>query len=209
MNDEIRETKPVTSNRDPIQTLIEEFRKLPGIGPKSAQRLVFYLLKQPDEVTSSLADAIVLLKKSLQLCSWCNNITDINPCRICNDATRDQRFICVVEEPFNVISFEKSGGYRGHYHVLHGVISPIDGIGPDELKIKNLLTRLSETTVEEVIVATNPTTDGEATAMYLAHLLKPLEIKVSRIALGVPFGSDIEYADSMTLSRSLSGRTVL
>jgi recombination protein RecR len=209
MNDQSDFAKPRMTSRDPIQTLIDEFRKLPGIGPKSAQRLVFHLLKQPDQVSNSLAGAIQNLKKSLRLCSKCNNITDIDPCRICGDASRDHRFICVVEEPFNVISFEKSGGYRGHYHVLHGVISPINGIGPDELKIKNLLPRLAEGSVEEIIVATNPTTEGEATAIYLARLLKPLEIKVSRIALGVPVGSDIEYADSMTLSRSLSGRSIL
>jgi len=209
MNEEPQILKNAVSSRDPIQTLIDEFKKLPGIGPKSAQRLVFHLLKRPNEVANSLAEAIQNLKKSLQLCSKCNNITDINPCRICNDSSRDQRYICVVEEPFNVISFEKSGGYRGHYHVLHGVISPINGIGPDELKIKNLLPRLAEMDVEEVIVATNPTTEGETTAIYLSRLLKPLEIKVSRIALGVPVGSDIEYADSMTLSRSLSGRSSL
>lgn len=209
MNEEIQIPKNPVTSRDPIQTLIEEFRKLPGIGPKSAQRLVFYLLKKPDEVSTSLADAIQNLKKNLRLCSKCNNITDLDPCRICQDSSRDNRFICIVEEPFNVISFEKSGGYRGHYHVLHGVISPINGIGPDELKIKNLLPRLADSTLEEVIVATNPTTEGETTAIYIARLLKPLEIKVTRIALGVPVGSDIEYADSMTLSRSLSGRSVL
>jgi len=209
MTEKTHVSKPVPRDRDPIQNLIEAFRKMPGIGPKSAQRLVFYLLKQPDEVSLKLASAITELKKNLRLCSRCNNITDINPCRICNDSTRDSRTIVVVEEPFNVISFEKSGAYRGHYHVLHGVISPINGIGPDQLKIRNLLTRLAETSVQEVIVATNPTTDGEATAIYLARLLKPLEIKVTRIALGVPVGSDIEYADSMTLSRSLAGRSNL
>ncbi len=199
----------MTSDRDPIQVLIREFRRLPGIGPKSAQRLVFYLLKEPDETSNRLAEAIRGLKTSLQLCSQCSNITDTNPCRLCRDPSRDLKTICVVEEPFNVLSIEKSGGYRGLYHVLHGVISPINWIGPEDLKVKNLLERLADGKVEEIIVATNPTADGEATALYLAHLIKPLGVRMSRIASGIPVGSDIEYADSLTLSTALSGRRAL
>lgn len=196
-------------DKDPIQALIDEFKKLPGIGPKSAQRVVFHLLKQPEDEAFELAQAIIRLKESLTLCSTCNNITDIDPCRYCSDSTRDQRYICVVEEPFNILSIEKSGEYRGMYHVLHGAISPINGVGPEELKLKNLFTRFSDGTVEEVIVATNPTIEGEATALYLSKLLKPLDLKVTRIALGLPVGSDIEYADSVTISRALSGRSAL
>jgi len=199
----------MTSDRDPIQILIDEFRRLPGIGPKSAQRLVFHLLKEPDEASNQLAEAILGLKTSLQLCSQCNNVTDKNPCRLCQDPGRDPKTICVVEEPFNVLSIEKSGGYRGRYHVLHGVISPINGVGPEDLKLKNLLERLADETVEEIIVATNPTAEGEATALYLARLIKPLGLKISRIASGIPVGSDIEYADSVTLSMALSSRRSL
>jgi recombination protein RecR len=199
----------MTSDRDPIQVLIDEFRKLPGIGPKSAQRLVFFLLKEPDATSTGLAEAILGLKSSLQLCSQCNNITDTDPCRLCRDPNRDPKTICVVEEPFNVLSIEKSGGYRGLYHVLHGVISPINGIGPEDLKLKNLLERLADEKVEEIIVATNPTAEGEATALYLSRLIKPLGLTISRIASGIPVGSDIEYADSLTLSTAFSGRRSL
>ena len=197
---------PDSRRRDPIQELIDEFRGLPGIGPKSAQRLVFHLLKQPQAVSEQLAGAISRLKDSIRLCSSCNNITDIDPCRICSDASRDPKTICVVEEPFNILSIENSGGYRGLYHVLHGTISPLNGIGPDELKLKNLLPRIEEHKVEEVIVATNPTSEGEATALYLSRLLKPLGLRISRIASGLPVGSDLEYADGTTISRALSGR---
>ena len=199
----------VKQDRDPIERLIDEFRKLPGIGPKSAQRMVFHLLKRPDDEAQDLAQAIVALKTSIAMCSTCNNITDRDPCKLCSDENRDQRAICVVEEPFNVLSIEKSGGFRGRYHVLHGVISPINGVGPEDLKIKNLLTRLQDERVEEVIVATNPTAEGEATALYLSRLIKPTGIKISRIALGIPVGSDIEYADTLTISRALSGRSSL
>jgi recombination protein RecR len=196
----------MAEEKDPIQRLIEEFRRLPGIGPKSAQRLVFHLLKRPDDECRSLAESIVQLKEKLRLCGVCNNVSHLDPCRLCSDASRDRRLICVVEEPFNVLSIERSGGYRGLYHVLHGVISPINGIGPEELRIRNLLTRLSDGEAQEVIVATNPTADGEATALYLSRLLKPLGIQISRIALGIPVGSDIEYVDGLTISRALSGR---
>ena len=195
-----------TNSKDPIQHLIDEFKSLPGIGPKSAQRLVFHLLKQPQSVSDDLSGAISRLKTSIRLCSECNNITDIDPCRICSDTGRDPKVICVVEEPFNILSIEKSGGYRGLYHVLHGTISPLNGIGPDELRLKNLLPRLEKHDVEEVIVATNPTSEGEATALYLSRLLKPLGIRISRIASGIPVGSDLEYADGTTISRALSGR---
>lgn len=197
---------PDSSRKDPIQLLIEEFRGLPGIGPKSAQRLVFHLLKQPQAVSDQLAGAISRLKESIKLCSSCNNITDVDPCRICSDSSREVRTICVVEEPFNILSIENSGGYRGLYHVLHGTISPLNGIGPDELKLRNLLPRIEEHQVEEVIVATNPTSEGEATALYLSRLLKPLGVRISRIASGLPVGSDLEYADGTTISRALSGR---
>lgn len=196
-------------SKNPIQRLIDELRKLPGIGPKSAQRIVFHLLKRPKESSVELAAAIGELKDRLTLCSYCNDLTDLDPCRLCRDPRRDRRVICVVEEPFNILSIEKSGGYSGLYHVLHGAISPIDGIGPDQLKLKNLLTRIAEGGVEELIVATNPTTEGEATAIYLSRLMSPLEVKVSRIALGIPVGSDIEFADGLTISRALSGRNVM
>jgi recombination protein RecR len=180
---------------DPIQKLIAELRKLPGVGPKSAQRMVFHMIRASSEDCQKLADAILELKANLILCSTCNNISSI-----------DQKVICVVEEPFNILSIEKTGEYKGLYHVLHGAISPINGIGPDDLKLKNLLTRLGDGRVEEVIVATNPTIEGEATALYISKLIKPLNIRVSRIASGIPVGSDLEYADEVTISRALSGR---
>lgn len=199
----------MNEDKDPVQGLIDELKRLPGIGPKSAQRLAFHLLKKPRDECRRLSAAIERLSTGLQLCSACNNITDSDPCRICRDASRDGSTVCVVEEPFNILSIERSGGFRGVYHVLHGVISPINGIGPEELKIGNLMTRLNEGRVKEVIVATNPTVEGEATALYLSKLIKPMEVKISRIALGVPMGSDIEYADSVTLSRALAGRQSL
>ncbi len=199
----------MTNQDNPVQRLIEEFKKLPGIGPKSAQRLVFHLIRRPNEDCQKLAEAVSRLKASLVLCSTCNNITDVDPCRICSNSNRDPKVICVVEEPFNILSIEKTGVYNGHYHVLHGAISPIDGIGPDDLKLENLFTRLKQKTVQEVIVATNPTSEGEATALYLAKLIKPLDIKLSRIASGIPVGADLEYTDTVTLSRALSGRQEL
>lgn len=194
---------------DPIFNLIEEFKKLPGIGPKSAQRLVFHLIRKPDEACQKLARAIAELKANLVLCASCNTITDVDPCRMCTDVNRDATIICVVEEPFNILSIEKSGEYKGLYHVLHGALSPINGIGPDELKLKNLFQRLKGGKVEEIIVATNPTIEGEATALYLSKLVKPLGVKISRIALGVPVGSDLEYTDTVTLSRAISARQAL
>lgn len=199
----------MATERDPIQRLVEAFRKLPGIGPKSAQRLVFHLLRQPEEQVRELAGALVELKTAIRLCSVCNHVTDRDPCRLCEDPGRDGRTVCVVEEPFNVLSIEKSGSYRGLYHVLHGAISPINGIGPEDLKIRNLLSRLADGRIQEVIIATNPTAEGEATAVYLARLLKPLGVRVSRIGMGIPMGSDLEYADGLTISRALAGRSTL
>ncbi len=196
----------MSQTADPVEHVIEELKKLPGIGRKSAQRIAFHLIRRPAEEGHALAAAIADLKDKLVLCSRCNNIGGGDPCRICADAGRNRRQICVVEEPFNVLSIEKSGDYRGTYHVLHGTISPIDGIGPEDLKLANLFERLREDEVEEVIVATNPTIEGEATALYLSKLIKPLEVKVSRIAFGIPVGSDLEYADEVTIARALSGR---
>ena len=186
--------------------LIEELRKLPGIGTKTAQRLAFHVLRSPDGDADLLAHAIREVKKHLRLCSICNNITDVDPCNYCTSPTRNQRLVCVVEEPTNIATIEKTRTYNGVYHVLHGTLSPIGGVGPEQLRIANLLTRLAE--VEEVILATSPTTEGEATAVYLSaelHKAAP-HLRVTRIATGVPAGSDIEYADEVTMSRSLEGR---
>ena len=195
--------------RDPLTQLIGQLKKLPGIGAKSAQRIAFHLVRKSSAECTELADAITDLKESLVLCSKCNDISGVDPCRICTDQGRDSSKICVVEEPFNVHSIEKGAHYRGTYHVLHGAISPLNGIGPDSLKIESLFQRLRAGGVEEVILATNPTSDGEATAHYLSRLIKPMEITVSRIAFGIPVGSDIEYADEVTLSRAISGRQTL
>jgi recombination protein RecR len=196
----------MTNQDNPVQRLIQEFKKLPGIGSKSAQRLVFHLIRRPNEDCQKLAEAVSQLKASLVLCSTCHDITEVDPCRICSNSNRDSKVICVVEEPCNILSIEKTGVYNGYYHVLHGAISPIDGIGPDDLKLENLYERLKENNVEEVIVATNPTSEGETTALYLSKLIKPLDIQLSRIASGIPVGADLEYTDTVTLSRALSGR---
>ena len=195
--------------RDPLSQLIEQLKKLPGIGSKSAQRIAFHLVRQSTQECAGLADAITDLKENLILCSNCNDISAEDPCRICSDTGRDSSRICVVEKPFNVHSLEKGAHYRGTYHVLHGAISPLNGVGPDSLKIESLFRRLRGGGVEEVILATNPTSDGEATAHYLSRLIKPMKITVSRIAFGIPVGSDIEYADEVTLSRAISGRQTL
>lgn len=190
----------------PMTRLIDELRKLPGVGTKSAQRLAFHVLRSSAEDAEALASAIRELKQHLQLCSVCNNITDVDPCTYCTNAVRDHRVVCVVEEPTNIATIEKTRSYTGVYHVLHGTLSPIGGVGPEQLRIANLLTRLAE--VDEVILATSPTTEGEATAGYIAHELhkaKPA-LKVTRIATGVPAGSDIEYADEVTMSRAMEGR---
>jgi len=190
---------------DSLQQLIEQLQKLPGIGAKGAQRLAFHILKTPRDDAERLIDAIREVKDRVTYCSVCNNITDADPCGICTSDARDRRVICVVEEPQNVNVVEKTGGFRGSYHVLMGTLSPLHGVGPDDLKIKGLLGRVAEG-VDEVILATNPTVEGEATALYLARLLKPLGVRVTRIAMGIPVGSDLEYADEVTMSRSMEGR---
>lgn len=190
----------------PMARLIDELRKLPGVGTRSAQRLAFHILRSPVEDAEALATAIRELKLHLRLCSVCNNITDVDPCTFCTSAVRDQRVVCVVEEPTNIATIEKTRGYNGVYHVLHGTLSPIGGVGPEQLRIANLLTRLGA--VDEVILATSPTTEGEATAGFLALELRKAKpaLKVTRIATGVPAGSDIEYADEVTMSRAMEGR---
>jgi len=190
----------------PIAQLIEEFHKLPGIGPKSAQRLAYYLIRISPEEAKNLADAIIEAKDKITFCSICQNITEDDPCRICVNETRDQRIICVVEEPLDVLAIERVHVFRGLYHVLHGVISPMNGIGPEDIRIKELLVRLKPDMVEEVILATNPNLEGEATSMYIHRLLSNLGIRVTKLARGLPTGSDLEYADDMTLSRALEGR---
>jgi recombination protein RecR len=191
---------------EPVTRLIEELNRLPGIGHKSAQRLAFYILRAAREETDRLIEAIHEVKEKIILCSVCNNFTDSDPCRYCSSPSRDRRMILVIEEPFNLVTIEKTREYKGLYHVLHGALSPIRGIGPDDLKIKSLLERLKSGDVEEVILATNPNTEGEATANYLSRLLKPLGIRTTRIAMGVPVGSDLEYADEVTMHKALSNR---
>jgi len=188
-----------------LTRLIEELQRLPGIGPKGAQRLAFYILKTPREQADRLADAVREVKERVTYCSICSNITDRDPCGFCSDSGRDPHVICVVEEPQNVTAIEKTREFKGLYHVLMGSISPLQGIGPDDLKIKSLLARVNAG-VSEIILATNPTVEGEATAIYLARLLKPLGVRVTRIAMGVPVGSDLEYADEITVHRALEGR---
>ncbi|MFC1925176.1 recombination mediator RecR [Chloroflexota bacterium] len=195
-----------TSTAQPVARLIEELHKLPGIGPKSAQRLAYFLLRTPEEEARALAEAILAVKERIVLCSQCQNITEKMPCAICRNDERDHGKICVVEEPMDVLALERTRGYKGLYHVLHGVISPMEGVGPDELKIKELLDRLQNGSIKEIVLATNPNLEGEATAMYLHRLISPLEIKVTRLARGLPFGSDLEYADEVTLTRALEGR---
>ena len=192
-----------------LQQLIDQFKRLPGIGGKSAQRLAFHILRTPREDAERLCEAIRQVKDRVTYCTICNNITDVDPCGICADDQRDPRSICVVEEPQNVNVIEKTGGHRGTYHVLMGAISPLSGVGPDDLKIKGLLARMAGGGVEEIILATNPTVEGEATAIYLARLLKPLGARVTRIAMGIPVGSDLDYADDLTMTRSLEGRREL
>jgi recombination protein RecR len=190
---------------DPLIRLIEELQRLPGIGPKGAQRLAFHILRTPRETTDRLVDAVRDVKERVTYCSVCNNITDVDPCAFCSSDTRDRSIICVVEEPQNVAAVEKTREFKGLYHVLMGALSPLQGIGPDDLKIKGLLARVSDD-VSEIILATNPNVEGEATAIYLARLLKPLGVRVTRIAMGVPVGSDLEYTDEVTMHKSLEGR---
>jgi recombination protein RecR len=190
---------------EPLVRLIEELQRLPGIGPKSAQRLAFHILKTPREQADRLADAVREMKERVTYCSICYNITDVDPCAFCSNESRDHHQICVVEEPQNVSAIEKTREFKGVFHVLMGALSPLQGIGPDDLKIKSLLSRVSDGATE-VILATNPNVEGEATAIYLARLLKPLGVKVTRIAMGVPVGSDLEYADEVTMHKALEGR---
>lgn len=191
---------------EPIERLITELKRLPGIGQKTAQRLAFFILRTDAEKALALAAAIRDAKENIRACSVCNNITDADPCLYCTGANRQRRTICVVEEPHNILPIEKTRTFHGLYHVLGGVLSPLQGIGPEQLKIKSLIDRLKEGTVEEIIVATNPTAEGEATAMYLSKLIKPLGVRVTRIAMGIPVGSDLEYADEVTMLKSMEGR---
>jgi len=191
---------------EPIARLIEEFNKLPGIGPKSAQRLTYHLLHGSDEEAKALAEAILTLKEKLRLCSVCFNITDCDPCLVCQDKERDHSKICIVEKPSDIIPLERTGKYNGVYHVLHGTINPTQGIGPEELKMKEFLARLKDGLVTEVIVATNPNVESETMAMYLQRIITPLGIHVTRLARGLPFGAELEYADDLTLGQALENR---
>jgi recombination protein RecR len=196
---------------EPVTKLIDEFKRLPGIGHKSAQRLAFHLLKVPVDEAERLIEAIREVKEKIIFCSVCNNLTDADPCRYCASPTRDRSIICVVEEPHNLVAIEKTREYHGQYHILHGALSPIRGVGPEELRIRNLLERLrpnetGESDVKEIILATNPNTEGEATANYLSRLLKPLGFRITRIAMGLPVGSDLEYADEVTMHKALVNR---
>jgi recombination protein RecR len=193
---------------EPIQNLINAFSRLPGIGPKTASRLTFFLLTAPDEISRELSEALADIKLSTSRCEVCFNITRVGrgECEVCADASRDSRTVCVVEEPLDVLALERTGGYQGRYHVLHGALSPIEGVGPDDLKIKELIDRVRAGGIEEIILATNPSMEGDATAMYLGQRLAQFEIKVTRLARGLPVGGDLEYADQGTLLRALSGR---
>lgn len=191
---------------EPLERLIQELKRLPGIGQKSAQRIAFHLLRTDEERVRALADAMSGLRTSLQLCEACNNISSAARCQFCEDDRRDHSLICVVEEPHNILPIETTRQYNGLYHVLHGAISPLRGIGPEQLKLKNLIERIGQGEAREIILATNPTVEGEATAAYIARLLKPLGLKVSRIAMGIPVGSDLEFADEVTMSKSMENR---
>ena len=190
----------------PVARLVEEFHKLPGIGPKTAQRLTYFLVRMPEEEARSLADAILGVKDRIVLCGRCYNITESDPCAICSDPGRDQTRICVVEEALEVLALERTQSYKGLYHVLHGVISPMNGIGPDDLKIQPLLSRIRNGDIKEVILATNPNLEGEATSLYIHRLISPLGVRATRPARGLPVGGDLEYADDATLSRAIEGR---
>jgi recombination protein RecR len=196
----------MTKFAEPMARLIEELKKLPGVGNKTAQRYAFYILRSSEDDATQLASAIHDVKASLRLCSVCNNITDIDPCTYCANPVRNQRVICVVEEPTNIAAIEKTRHFNGTYHVLHGALSPLHGVGPDQLRISNLSRRLENDQADEVIIATNPTIEGEATAVYISKLVKSAGVKVTRIATGVPVGSDIEYADEITMAKAMEGR---
>ena len=196
---------------EPVTKLIDEFKRLPGIGQKSAQRLAFHVLRMTDEEVGRFAEAMNEVKRRIVMCAVCNNLTDVDPCRFCSSAARDRSIICVVEEPYNLVAVEKTRSYNGLYHVLHGSLSPIRGLGPEDLRLANLLPRLRPENndgveVSEVILATNPNTEGEATASYVSRLLKPLGVRVTRIAMGMPVGSDLEYVDEVTMDKALTNR---
>ena len=196
---------------EPVAKLIDEFKRLPGVGHKSAQRLAFYILRRPEEEVENFVEALREVKEKIVFCDVCNNLTDVNPCMYCTSTTRDRSMICVVEEPYNLVAVEKTRSFKGLYHILHGSLSPIRGVGPDELMLANLFPRLSASgnegvEVREVIIATNPTTEGEATANYIARLLKPLGVRVTRIAMGMPVGADLEFVDEVTMDKALSNR---
>ena len=196
---------------EPVAKLIDEFKRLPGVGHKSAQRLAFYILRRPEEDVEKFIESLREVKEKIVFCSVCNNLTDVNPCMYCSSTTRDRSQICVVEEPYNLVAVEKTRSYKGLYHILHGSLSPIRGVGPDELMLANLLPRLNpsnneDVEVKEIIVATNPTTEGEATANYIARLLKPLGVRVTRIAMGMPVGSDLEFVDEVTMDKAMANR---
>ena len=203
---QIRGGSTVARYAEPMARLIEELKKLPGVGTKSAQRFAFHLLRSSDEDATALADAVRGLKASLRLCSVCNNVTDIDPCAYCASITRNQRLVCVVEEPTNIDTVERTRSYQGVYHVLHGTLSPLHGVGPDQLRTGTLVARVERGEVDEVILATSPTLEGEATASWLAAALRSSHVRITRIATGVPAGSDIEYADEVTMARALEGR---
>ncbi len=191
---------------EPLARLVDELKRLPGIGQKSAQRIALHLERAPREDAERLATALLDVKDKIRLCSICNNLTENDPCDYCSDPTRDREAICVVETPYNVIAVEKTREFRGLYHVLHGALSPLQGVGPDQLKIKNLIERLKSSKIKELIVATNPNVEGEATAVYLSKLIKPLGVKVTRIAMGIPVGSELEFADEVTMLKAIEGR---
>ncbi len=196
---------------EPVAKLIDEFKRLPGIGHKNAQRLAFYILRRPEAEVERLVEALQEVKQKIVFCTVCNNMTDVNPCLYCTSTTRDRSIICIVEEPYNLVAVEKTRSYKGLYHILHGCLSPIRGIGPDELMLANLLPRLLPNNndgveVAEIIVATNPNTEGEATSNYIARLLKPLGVRVTRIAMGMPVGSDLEFVDEVTMDKAMTNR---
>lgn len=194
---------------EPINRLIQELNKLPGIGPKSAQRLAYYLLRTPEESARILADAILSVKRQITLCSSCFNVTDSDPCRICSNTERDRSQICIVEQPQDILALEHTRAYKGLYHVLHGALSPTEGVGSDDIRVKELLERLKENRISEVIMATNTNLEGEQTALYLNHLISGMGIRVTRLARGLPFGTELEYADDVTLTRAIEGRQEL
>jgi recombination protein RecR len=204
-----QEASQVSRYAEPMARLIEELKKLPGVGTKSAQRFAFHILRSTDDDAAALAEAVQGLKAALRLCSICNNVTDVDPCAYCSSPTRNQRMVCVVEEPTNIESVERTRGYHGVYHVLHGTLSPLHGIGPDQLRTGTLVARAGRGEIDEVILATSPTLEGEATAHWLATALRGFAVKITRIATGVPAGSDIEYADEVTMARAMDGRREL